>query len=76
VAPRRLRRPPRSRPGAERRAEPPPLDTERARSRTQANDRPTDAAVRIDLANLYFDARRFDLAVPWYEAALKLEPKK
>ena len=41
----------------------------------QAKARPTDATVRTDLANLYFDARRFDLAIPWYEAALKLEPK-
>jgi cytochrome c-type biogenesis protein CcmH/NrfG len=58
-------------------AEPAPtLDTERAIDlERQANNRPTDAAVRIDLANLYYDARRFDLAVPWYEAALKLEPK-
>jgi tetratricopeptide (TPR) repeat protein len=54
----------------------PTLDTERAIDlERQANNRPTDAAVRIDLANLYYDARRFDLAVPWYEAALKLEPK-
>jgi tetratricopeptide (TPR) repeat protein len=58
-------------------AEPAPtLDTERAVDlERQANNRPTDAAVRIDLANLYYDARRFDLAVPWYDAALKLEPK-
>ena len=58
-------------------AEPAPtLDTERAVDlERQANNRPTDAAVRIELANLYYDARRFDLAIPWYEAALKLEPK-
>jgi len=54
----------------------PTLDTERAIDlERQANNRPTDAAIRIDLANLYYDARRFDLAIPWYEAALKLEPK-
>ena len=36
--------------------------------------RPTPPSARTS-ANLYFDARRFDLAIPWYEAALKLEPK-
>jgi tetratricopeptide (TPR) repeat protein len=54
----------------------PPLDMQRAGElEQQANARPTDAAVRTELANLYFDARRFDLAIPWYQAALKLEPK-
>ena len=54
----------------------PQLDTQRATElEQQANARPNDAAVRADLANLYFDARRFDLAIPWYQAALKLEPK-
>lgn len=54
----------------------PPVDTQRAGDlEQQANARPTDAAVRSELANLYFDARRFDLAIPWYQAALKLEPK-
>ena len=31
--------------------------------------------MRVELGNLYFDAERFDLALPWYEAALKLDPK-
>jgi cytochrome c-type biogenesis protein CcmH/NrfG len=54
----------------------PQLDTQRATElEQQANARPNDAAVRTELANLYFDARRFDLAIPWYQAALKLEPK-
>jgi tetratricopeptide (TPR) repeat protein len=30
---------------------------------------------RVDLANLYFDAERFDEAIKWYEEALKLNPK-
>jgi tetratricopeptide (TPR) repeat protein len=52
------------------------LDTARAAElEREATARPTDAAVRTELANLYFDARRFDLAIPWYQAALKLEPK-
>jgi tetratricopeptide (TPR) repeat protein len=29
---------------------------------------------RVDLANLYFDAERFDEAIKWYEEALKLNP--
>ena len=29
---------------------------------------------RIELANLYFDAERFDEAIKWYADALKLEP--
>ena len=29
---------------------------------------------RVELANLYFDAERYDDAIKWYEEALKLEP--
>jgi tetratricopeptide (TPR) repeat protein len=29
---------------------------------------------RVELANLYFDAQKFDDAITWYEAALKLNP--
>src|SRR6266513_1473967 len=29
---------------------------------------------RVELANLYFDAEKFDEAIKWYEAALKLNP--
>ena len=31
--------------------------------------------MRVELANVYYDARRFDLAIPWYEAALTIDPK-
>lgn len=58
--------------------EPPPpvLDVQRASAlERQANSEPSNVAVRIDLANLYFDAQRFDIAASWYEAALKLDPK-
>jgi cytochrome c-type biogenesis protein CcmH/NrfG len=40
----------------------------------QADAQPTSAEIRVQLAELYFDAERFDQAVPWYEAALKLNP--
>ena len=55
---------------------PPPLDLQRAAAlEQQAKANPKDAAVRAELGNLYFDGERFDLALPWYEAALKLDPK-
>ena len=54
----------------------PPLDLKRAAAlEQQANGAPNDAAVRTELGNLYFDAKRFDLAIPWYEASLRLNPK-
>jgi tetratricopeptide (TPR) repeat protein len=37
--------------------------------REAANPKP-----RVELANLYFDAERYDDAIRWYEEALKLEP--
>ena len=40
----------------------------------QANARPTDVAIRIELGNVYYDAERFDAAIPWYLAALTLDP--
>lgn len=55
---------------------PPPLDVQRAADlERQANAQPANAPVRVDLGNLYFDAERYDLAISWYEAALKLDPK-
>jgi cytochrome c-type biogenesis protein CcmH/NrfG len=55
---------------------PPPLDAERAAElEKQARAQPANAGVRVELANVYYDARRFDLAIPWYEAALAIEPK-
>lgn len=56
-------------------AAPPPLDQARATELEQrATADPSDAAVRIELANLYFDAERFAQAAPWYEAALAIDP--
>ena len=55
---------------------PPPFDVTRAGNlEQQAKSRPSDAGVRTQLGNLYFDAERFDQAATWYEAALKLDPK-
>lgn len=57
-------------------AQAPPLDLKRASALEQeANAKPNDAAVRVELGNLYYDAKRFDLAIPWYEASLRLNPK-
>ena len=54
----------------------PELDVQRAMAlERDAKSRPNDAAVRIELANLYYDARRFQEALPWYEEALRLNPK-
>ena len=33
-----------------------------------------DLEARVALANLYFDAHSFDLAIPWYEEVLALTP--
>ena len=40
-----------------------------------AEREPANAKPRIDLGNLYFDAERYDDAITWYEAAVKLSPK-
>jgi cytochrome c-type biogenesis protein CcmH/NrfG len=53
----------------------PPLDLQRVSAlEQQAKAQPTDAAVRVELGNMYFDSERFDQAIIWYEAALKLNP--
>jgi tetratricopeptide (TPR) repeat protein len=40
-----------------------------------AERNPSDADTRVQLGNLYFDAERYDDAMQWYEAALKVDPK-
>ena len=40
-----------------------------------ATAQPGNSDVRTALGNLYFNAERYHLAVPWYEAALKINPK-
>ena len=55
----------------------PVFDAQRAvELERQADAQPTDAAVRETLGDLYFDAERYEDAVPWYEAALKIDPGK
>lgn len=55
---------------------PAPLDEARAAALKVTADRnPADAQTRIQLGNLYFDAERYNDAVQWYEAALKVDPK-
>jgi len=55
---------------------PPPIDQVRVTALTSAaNADPKNVSARTDLGNLYFDSERFDLAIPWYEAAFKLSPK-
>jgi tetratricopeptide (TPR) repeat protein len=39
-----------------------------------AEREPSSIKPRIDLANLYFDAERYDDAIKWYGEALKLQP--
>ena len=36
---------------------------------------PKNAEARIQLANLYYDAEKYDDAIKWYEEALKLSPR-
>ena len=56
-------------------ASPPALDeAEAARYKALAEREPADAAPRISLGNLYFDAERYTDAVEWYEKALELDP--
>lgn len=55
---------------------PPPLDESRASSlKTVAQQNPADAATRVELGNMYFDAGRFSEAVDWYQQALKIQPR-
>jgi tetratricopeptide (TPR) repeat protein len=53
-----------------------PLDEARAAELRSAADRnERDAATRVQLGNLYFDAGRFQDAARWYEDALEIEPR-
>jgi tetratricopeptide (TPR) repeat protein len=55
---------------------PPPLDESRASAmKVTAQQNPSDAVTRVQLANMYFDAGRFQEAAEWYEQALKIHPK-
>jgi tetratricopeptide (TPR) repeat protein len=39
-----------------------------------AEREPSNAKPRIDLANLYFDAEKYEDAIKWYDDALKISP--
>jgi len=56
--------------------QPPPIDLQRvADLEKQAKAQVSDVSSRVELGNLYQDAKRPDLAIPWYEAAFKLNAK-
>ncbi len=62
-------------PGTEGRPPAPAVDESKVQELVAAAGRtPTDAAVRVELANLYFDGERYSDAVQWYEDALRLQP--
>ena len=51
------------------------LDEEQVKALTSIAERePSNAKPRTDLANLYFDAERYDDAIKWYGEAVKLNP--
>ena len=53
-----------------------PLDESRAAELEKAaRENPRDAASRVQLGNMYFDASRYPEAVRWYEDALKIDPR-
>ena len=56
--------------------QPLPLDETRASAlKLAAQQNPSDAAPRVELGNMYFDAGRFPEAIDWYQQALKIAPK-
>lgn len=55
---------------------PRPLDEAQAQAMIAAAQKnPSDARIRVELGNMYFDAERYSDAATWYEAALKVDPK-
>ena len=54
----------------------PPLNVARATElERRAKAEPGNADIRVELGNVYMDAKRFDLAIPWYEGALQINPR-
>jgi tetratricopeptide (TPR) repeat protein len=52
------------------------LDDAQVKALTSVAERePSNAKARVELANLYFDAERYDDAIKWYVEAEKLNPK-
>jgi len=55
--------------------QPPALDEGRVQALTTIlKSDPKNANATLQLANVYFDAERFESAIEWYERALELEP--
>jgi tetratricopeptide (TPR) repeat protein len=55
---------------------PKPVDPQRVRIlESSAQAAPADAAPRIELGNLYFDAEQYPQAIRWYQEALRLDAK-
>lgn len=54
----------------------PALDQSRVDAlRASAQQNPSDADVRVQLGNAYFDAERYEEATRWYEEALRIRPR-
>lgn len=55
--------------------QPPPLDEGRVQAlKTIIESDPRNASAHTQLANVYFDAERWDDAIEWYERSLTLQP--
>jgi tetratricopeptide (TPR) repeat protein len=57
---------------------PPPVALDEAKLnefKAVAQREPANAAARVQIANLYFDAERYQDAITWYTEALKLSPR-
>jgi tetratricopeptide (TPR) repeat protein len=53
-----------------------PFDESRAAAlKSKADSDKSDAATRVQLGDLYFDAERYSEAGTWYEAALAIDPR-
>lgn len=51
------------------------LNEDQVKALTAVAERePSNAKPRVDLANMYFDAERYDDAIKWYSDAMKLDP--
>ncbi len=56
--------------------QPPPLDEGRVQALTTiVKSDPKNATAVVQLANVYFDAERWDDAIQWYQRALEIDPK-
>ncbi len=56
-------------------SQPTPIDPDEVRAmESLASRQPRDAAVRVELGNLYMDHQRWEEAVRWYREALALTP--